>query len=105
MTKDDLKEYVNKGLNASKDALNKAGKAVSKFGDESILKLEISQLKSQIKKDKAALGDLAYDAFITEEKSSLEASDEKVAALMESIKKAQKEIEGKEEQLKQPSSL
>ena len=111
MTKEDLKEYVNKGVQASKEAFDKAskaskeafdkaGKAVSKFGDESILKIEIQQFKSQIKKNKAELGELAYKAFIEEGAESLLASDEVVVALVESIKKAQEEIQTRESKLK-----
>ena len=110
MTKEDLKEYVNKGVQASKEAFDKAskaskeafdkaGKAVSKFGDESILKIEIQQFKSQIKKNKAELGELAYKAFIEEGADSLQKETETVASLIESIKKAQEEIKSREEKL------
>ena len=100
MTKDDIKEYVNKGMAASKQALDKAGKAVSKFGDESILKIEIQQYKSQIKKDKAELGELAYNAFVENNESSLAADNEAVSKLLESIKNAQREIQEREGKLK-----
>ena len=100
MTKDDLKGYFDKGVEATKQALGKASKAASKFGDENILKIEIQQFKSQIKKDKAALGDLAYKAFIEDKADSLLAGDENVVKLVESIKKSQEEIKEREEKLK-----
>ena len=100
MTKDDLKGYFDKGVESLKQALDKSGKAVSKFGDESVLKIEIQQFKAQIKKDKAALGDLAYMAFVEENSGSLSASDENVVKLIESIKKAQEEIRTRESKLK-----
>ncbi len=110
MTKDDLKgifdkgvvalkQAIDKGGAASKEALDKAGKAASKFGDESILKIEIQQYKSQIKKDKAALGELAFKAFLEDGTESLLASDENVVKLLESIKKAQEEIKTREDKL------
>ena len=99
MTKDEIKEYVNKGVAVSRQALDRAGKAVSKFGDESILKIEIQQLKSQIKKDKAELGELAYKAFAENGADSLLASDENVVKLLEDIKKAQEDIKTREEKL------
>lgn len=102
MTKEDFKEYVSKGVAASKDALNRAGKAVSKFGDESILKIEIQQFKSQIKKDKAALGEIACKAFIEDGADSLPADGEEVARLTDSIRKAQDEIAEREERLSAP---
>ena len=100
MTKDDLKGYFDKGLEATKQAIGKASRAASKFGDESLLKIEIQQLKSQIKKNKAALGDLAYAAFVENAADSLLASDENVVKLIESIKKSQEEIKEREEKLK-----
>ena len=111
MTKEELKGYFDKGVAASKQALDKgvaaskkafdkAGKAASKFGDESILKIEIQQFKSQIKKDKVSLGEFAYKAFIEDSADSLLASDENVAKLIESIKKSQEEIKTREEKLK-----
>lgn len=105
MTKEELKEYVSKGVAASKEALDKAGKAVSKFGDESILKIEIQQFKSQIKKDKNSLGELAFKAFVEQNSDSLSASDEEVVKIVESIKKAQGEIKEREEKLSEPASL
>ena len=100
MTKNDFKGFFDKGVEGLKTALDKSGKAVSKFGDESVLKIEIQQLKSQIKKDKAALGESAYKAFIEDAAESLSASDENIAKLIESIKKTQEEIKIREEKLK-----
>lgn len=100
MTKDDLKEYFDKGVMATKQAIGKASKAASKFGDESILKIEIQQFKSQIKKDKTELGELAFKAFVTDGADSLLASDETVTKLLESIQKAEEEIKTREEKLK-----
>ena len=99
MTKEDLKGYFDKGVEATKQALGKASKAASKFGDESILKIEIQQFKSQIKKDKASLGELAYKAFLENNAESLLSSDENVAKLIENIRKSQNEIKTREEKL------
>ena len=99
MTKDDLKGYFDKGLAATKEALGKAGKAASKFGDESVLKIEIQQFKSQIKKDKAALGELAFKVFTEDNAESLAKNDENVAKILESIKNAEEEIKSREEKL------
>lgn len=102
MTKEDLKGYFDKGVESAKQALGKASKAASKFGDESVLKIEIQQFKAQIKKDKAALGELAYKAFLEDNAESLSASDENVVKLVESIKKSQEEIQTREEKLNAP---
>lgn len=99
MTKDDLKGYFDKGVAATKEALEKAGKAASKFGDESVLKIEIQQFKSQIKKDKTALGELACKFFMEDNAESLPKNDENVQKILESIKNAQEEIKNREEKL------
>ncbi|MBQ4378258.1 MAG: hypothetical protein II821_03565 [Treponema sp.] len=110
MTKDEFKGYVNKGMESAKQALDKgvavskvaldkAGKAATKFGDESILKIEIQQYKSQIKKDKAALGELAYKAFLEDNAQNLPINDGNVAELLESIKNSQEEIKIRKEKL------
>lgn len=99
MTKEDLKGFVNKGVESAKQALGKASKAASKFGDESVLKIEIQQFKGQIKKDKAELGEIACKTFLEEGAESLAASNENVTKLIESIKKAQEEIASREEKL------
>lgn len=100
MTKEDLKGYFDKGVEGLKSVIDKSGKAASKFGDESILRIEIQQLKSQIKKDMLALGELASKAFIDDGADSLLASDERVLNILESIKKARDEISLREEKLK-----
>ncbi len=38
--KEDVQKYLEKGVKVSKEAFNKAGTAVTKFGDESVLKIE-----------------------------------------------------------------
>ena len=104
MTKDDLKGYFDKGVEATKQALGKASKAASKFGDESVIKIEIQQFKAQIKKDKASLGELAYKTFVENNAETLLSSDENVVKLVESIKKAESEIKEREAKLKAESN-
>jgi hypothetical protein len=99
MTKEDLKGFMSRGVESAKQALGKASKAASKFGDESILKIEIQQFKSQIKKDKTELGELAYKVFAEDGAESLAKADENVAKLLDDIKKAQEEIKTREEKL------
>ncbi len=99
MTKDELKSYVDKGISVSREALDKAGKAVSKFGDESIIKIEIQQLKSQIKKHTLSLGEYALNAFEQEKKESITSSDDEVNALLKKIADAKAEIASREEKL------
>ena len=99
MTKEELKGYFDKSVEGLKSVIDKSGKAASKFGDESILKIEIQQLKSQIKKDTMALGELASKVFIDDNGDSLLASDERVLNILESIRNSRQEISVREEKL------
>ena len=47
--KEKAKDVMDKVVVSSKDAFSKAGNAIQKFGDKSVLKIEIMQLKSKRK--------------------------------------------------------
>lgn len=111
MTKEEMKDYVGKGLEASKNALkkgaeasksmlDKAGKAAVKFGDESVLRIEIKQLESQIKKDTALLGNAVSKAFLEDSKDSVSKEDEEIRLILDRIRQAKSEIAEKEGELK-----
>lgn len=111
MTKEEIKGYVDKGLEASKNALkkgaeasksalDKAGKAAVKFGDESVLRIEIKQLESQIKKDTAELGAVVSKAFISDSKETVSKDDEEIRVILDRIRQAQSEISEREGELK-----
>ena len=111
MTKEEIKGYVDKGLEASKNALkkgaeasknalDKAGKAAVKFGDESVLRIEIKQLESQIKKDTAELGAAVSKAFISDSKETVSKDDEEIRVILDRIRQAQSEISEREGELK-----
>jgi len=112
MTKDELKEYLGRGIQASKKALkkgaevsknaiDKAGKAAAKFGDESVLKIEIHQLESDLKKEKILLGESLYKSFVLESKESVSRNDSEISDILKRIEKIRAEISGKEDELKQ----
>lgn len=49
--KEDVQKYLEKGVKVSKEAFNKAGTAVTKFGDESVLKSKKNSSKAILKKN------------------------------------------------------
>lgn len=111
MTKDELKDLVDKGLVASKNALkkgaevsksalDKAGKAAVKFGDESVLRIEIKQLEAQIKKDTAELGTLAVKLFLDENRDTVSKDEDDVSAVLNRILQARRDISEREGELK-----
>lgn len=110
--KEELKEYLDKGLEVSKKLfkkgaetskvyLDKAGKAAQKFGDESVLKIEIKQLESQIKKDKTELGEIAYKNFVEDDKAELARDNQEVKFLLEKISQGYEEIKNREQKLEE----
>ena len=112
MTKDEIKEYFGKGILASKKALkkgaevsknaiDKAGKAAAKFGDESVLKIEIHQLENDLKKEKSLLGEFFFKSFVLESKESISRNDDDISEILNRIEKIRNEISGLEDELKQ----
>ncbi len=94
------KKAFKSGVDVSKVAIDKAGKAATKFGDESILKIEIKQLEFQIKKSMRELGKYVYESFANEKRASVSAEDSVIVKLLEDIKNAEKEIGARVAKLK-----
>lgn len=51
-----LKQYLDKGVEVSKKGLKTAGSAISEFGDKSVNKIDIVQLKNRLAKKYQELG-------------------------------------------------
>ena len=62
--KEKAKDVMDKVVVSSKDAFSKAGNAIQKFGDKSVLKIEIMQLKSKRKNAVSKLGVYAVVALL-----------------------------------------
>ena len=98
---DDVKGGLEKGYAASKKGLAKAGVAIQKFSDKSVVAVEKKQLESKRKKSYARLGDIAAKKLSAKNASPISASDEDVAALLKEIAGFNKEIAKCEKQLKE----
>lgn len=90
--KDDVKKYVDKGLSVSKDALTKAGSAVSKFGDDSVVRLEKHKKENLLKQEVLEIGYEVIKIFVDEQKDSISASDEVISSKLMKIKDLKVEI-------------
>ena len=95
---DDVKKYVDKGIAVSKDAFTKAGNAVSKFGDQSVKKVEKLQLESKLKQQFAQLGETVYEAFATNAAEQLEKAS--VQTFLDTIATIKADIAAREEALR-----
>ena len=98
---DDVKGGLEKGYAASKKGLAKAGVAIQKFSDKSVVAVEKKQLESKRKKSYARLGEIATKKLSAKNASPISASDEDVAALLKEIAGFNKEIAKCEKQLKE----
>lgn len=90
--KEDVQKYLEKGVKVSKEAFNKAGTAVTKFGDESVLKIEKKQFESNLKKELTALGEETLAAFeggaeVCADKEPFASRLKKIADIKAEIKK------------------
>lgn len=104
MDKEELKEKfkfgMEKVMESSKKALAQAGSAVQDFSDKSVIRIEIHQLESKRDEQVKLLGDLALTRFLAEGTQTLSSDEEAVAAILEEIKKLDKDIAEHEEKLK-----
>lgn len=113
---DKVKEYLDKGIEASKDAftkgmdlskkaLSKASDAVQDFGDKSVIRMERHQAEQKRNELIRELGNLAVDCFIKNQETSLNIDDEKVAVVIKEITRLNGEIERRTEVLNNKSDV
>ena len=94
--------YIDRGVEASKRGIKSAGSAISDFGDKSVRRIELTQLKSKLTKGYSKLGAYAYDNFVSKKVESLSpAQDEELTSIIEEIKKINRDIQKHEKALKQ----
>lgn len=97
---DKMKEYLDKGVEVSKEALSKAGDAVQDFSDKSVTKIETHQLISRQNKEYRALGQAVLKFFEENPSATLSADNSLISGIMEEIQRLEKEIVQREESLK-----
>lgn len=95
-----MKEYLDKGVEVSKEALSKAGDVVQDFSDKSVTKIESHQLVSRQNKEYRALGQAVQKFFEENPTATLSADNSAISGIMAEIKRLEKEIAQREESLK-----
>lgn len=95
-----MKDFLEKGLETSRDFMTKAGAKAQDMGEKGVLKLEIAQLQSQAQKLLARLGTEVYTAISEKDAETLTASDPEIATLVAQITEIKKSIEKREKELK-----
>lgn len=94
-----LKQYLDKSVEVSKKGLKSAGSAISEFGDKSVNKIDIVQLKSRLEKKYQELGQAVADQ-LAEDGISISKDSLVVSEKLSSIKELKEKIHEKEEALK-----
>ena len=79
-----VKGVVDKVFEVSKEAIGKAGNAVQKFSDTSVIKIEIRQFESKLKAQKALLGDVVENA-LENNQTQLDLNTEEITAIANEI--------------------
>lgn len=97
-------QYIDKGVVLSQKGLKSAGKAISAFGDKSVQRIELSQLKKKLDKEYYSLGKFVCDKFsefpdseITAGDSDIKAFMDKIASISDDIKKHEDALEAEKE--------
>lgn len=98
---DDVKGGLEKGYAASKVGLKKAGAALQKFSDKSVVAVEKKQLESKRKKACVQIGEIVAKRLSAKNASPIEPSDEEVAPLLKDVVNLDKEIAKREKLLKE----
>lgn len=94
-----LKQYLDKGVEVSKKGLKSAGSAISEFGDKSVNKIDIVQLKNRLVKKYQELGQAVAEQLV-EDGISVSKDSLVVSEKLSSIKELKEKIHEKEEALK-----
>ncbi|MBR5866798.1 MAG: hypothetical protein IKZ04_02695 [Spirochaetaceae bacterium] len=96
-----MKEYFDKGIEVSKDAITKASGAVQDFGDKSVVKIEIKQLESKLNKEYISLGNQVYNLYLQNKDEPLSYDNAYVSGVLAEITRLTQEIEARKNSLKE----
>lgn len=94
-----LKQYLDKSVEVSKKGLKSAGSAISEFGDKSVNKIDIVQLKNRLVKKYQELGQAVAEQ-LAEDGISISKDSLVVSEKLSSIKELKEKINEKEASLK-----
>lgn len=88
-----ISEVADKVIESSKKGLKSAGSAINEFGDKSVLRIELSQLKSKLSKIYGEFGEWTVAALEDGDSASIGKDDPKVAEYLAQIKSIRENIE------------
>ncbi len=94
---DKMKNILDKGIEASRDILEKASSQAQTWGEQGMLKIEINQLNSQAQKLTTKLGAEIYEAFSGQGIDSIPRDAPQIEPLLRQIHDLETLIDKKEE--------
>ena len=97
---DKLQDTIDQGLKSSKDLFGKARDKAKDLGEIGVLRFEIRQLESQAEKLVAKLGSKTYEVLVVNGQQTVSANTTGVKEILNAISEVRKEIEAKEQQVK-----
>jgi hypothetical protein len=92
-----MRDVVNKGMAASKEALAKATAQAQTWGEMGVLKVEIIQYRNQAEKLTAQLGAEVFEAFAEKGRKTLSAESPAIRDLIARIRDTEKAASEREE--------
>jgi len=95
-----MKEYMDQGLQVSKDFMSKAGAKAQDLGEKGVLKLEVMQLQNQAQKLITRLGTEVYSAFSEHDAKTVSAEDPVINGILQELAQVKESIEKREGEMK-----
>ncbi|OJF77085.1 MAG: hypothetical protein BKP49_02800 [Treponema sp. CETP13] len=80
-----MKDYLDKGVEVSKDTLDKAGDAVQKLGNSSITKVEQLQMEQKLKQKYLEFGKQCYELMKNDENLAVLSTNSSLNSSFEAI--------------------
>lgn len=91
-----LKNLLDKGLDASKDILSKAGSQAQVWGEMGRLRFEILQLRSKARTLTTRLGAEVYDLLVKQGEPIIGSTTEGISQILKDLQTFDREISEKE---------
>lgn len=92
-----MKDFLDQGIKASKDIAKQAGDKAQQWGEMGVLKLEITQLKSQSEKLTARLGAEVYEVLVEKGQKTVGKDSPAIRETIDRIEEVEAQIAVKEQ--------
>jgi len=95
-----MKDFLDQGIKASKDIAKQAGDKAQQWGEMGVLKLEITQLKSQSEKLTARLGAEVYEVLVEKGQKTVGKDSPAIRETIDRIEEVEAQIRAKEQEFR-----